>query len=204
MAYLGFDPRVGNFVKLDSISSGFNSSTTAFNLTNAGTSVSAGSANALIVSLNGVIQEPGIDFYISGSQIIFTTAPVTNSTCFIVMLGRTMDVGSVSDGAITKIKLGGDVQLQDTIIVSVSGTTQTATAGNHYVLTNVATTTLTLPASPVSGDIIWVTPTNGLSTNIIARNGNKIMGLSEDMIIDNPDCTIRLRYINSTVGWRIV
>jgi hypothetical protein len=84
----------------------------------------------------------------------------------------------------------------------VSGTTQTAVSGTHYVLTNVAATTLTLPASPVSGDTVAVTPANSLITNVIARNGNTIMGLSEDMTLDNADATITLRYLAST--WRLI
>jgi hypothetical protein len=86
----------------------------------------------------------------------------------------------------------------------VSGTSQTAAAWNHYALTNVALTTVTLPASPAAGDTVWVTPCNGLLTNVIARNGNKIMSLAEDMTITNFNTTIALRYINSTVGWRLL
>lgn len=85
----------------------------------------------------------------------------------------------------------------------VAGTTQTAVVNGHYVLTNVAVTTLTLPASPVAGDQVWVTPGNGLATNVIARNANPIMSLAEDMTINNRHATVQLRYINSTLGWRL-
>lgn len=85
----------------------------------------------------------------------------------------------------------------------VSGTTQTAAANNHYVLTNVAATTITLPASPNAGDIIWVTVANGLTTNTIARNGNNIMSLAQDMTLNGSNIAVQLRYINSTIGWII-
>ena len=91
--------------------------------------------------------------------------------------------------------LGGPVTV-------VSGTTQTAIAGNHYVLTNVAATTVTLPASPNSGDTVWVTVANALTTNVIARNGQTIMGESENMTIDRAYVTACLRFVNSS--WRIV
>jgi len=87
-------------------------------------------------------------------------------------------------------------------VVIVSGTSQAATAGNQYVLTNVAATTVTLPASPASGDTVWVTPTNSLLTNIIARNGQTIMGLAQDMTLNVADTTVRLRFVNSS--WRLV
>lgn len=87
-------------------------------------------------------------------------------------------------------------------VVTVSTTTTTAAANGHYVLTNVAATTLTLPASPGAGDTVAVTVANGLVTNIIARNGQTIMGLAENMTLDNALTTVTLRFLNST--WRLV
>lgn len=87
-------------------------------------------------------------------------------------------------------------------VVTVISTSQTAVAGAHYALTNVAATTLTLPASPASGDTVAVTVDNALTTNVIARNGQTIMDAAEDMTIDNALATITFRFINST--WRII
>lgn len=83
----------------------------------------------------------------------------------------------------------------------VSGTTQTAVVNNHYILTNAAATTVTLPASPAAGDVVWVTVANGLSTNVIARNGKKINELEEDMTIDAAYAGIQLRFSGDTKGW---
>ncbi len=83
----------------------------------------------------------------------------------------------------------------------VTGTTQAATAGNQYVLTNVAATTVTLPATPAAGDIIWVTVGNGLTTNIVARNGSNIQSIAQDLTLDAPYAAVQMRYINSTIGW---
>lgn len=89
-------------------------------------------------------------------------------------------------------------------LVQVSTTTVNAAAGQHLALNNVAITTVTLPATPGNGDTVWVTPCNGLTTNVIARNGKLIMGLAEDLTLDLPNMTTCLRYINSTVGWRLI
>lgn len=83
----------------------------------------------------------------------------------------------------------------------VTGTTQTATAGNQYVLTNAAATTVTLPASPSAGDTVYVTVANSLTTNSVARNGNKIMSLSEDLTLNAPYASAQLRYVDATRGW---
>jgi hypothetical protein len=86
---------------------------------------------------------------------------------------------------------------------TVSGTTVTAIKDNHYILTNASATTVTLPASPANGDIVWVTVVNDRVDNVIARNGQILQGLSEDMTLDNQYASAQLRYINSTYGWRL-
>lgn len=87
-------------------------------------------------------------------------------------------------------------------IVAVSGTTATAAPNAHYEMQNASASTLTLPASPISGDTVAVTFTNSLLSNVIARNGNTVMDIAEDMTIDAAQKTIPLRYITNT--WRLV
>lgn len=88
------------------------------------------------------------------------------------------------------------------LVVSTS-TSNAVTANQHLVLTNAAASTATLPASPVAGDTVRVTVGNARIDNLIARNGSNIMGLAEDMTIDNANAGVSLRYINSTLGWRL-
>ena len=57
MAYIGRQLTQGNFVKLDDLQSQFDGSKTTFNLTTGGLAYKPGSANTLLVSLGGVIQE---------------------------------------------------------------------------------------------------------------------------------------------------
>ena len=108
----------------------------------------------------------------------------------------------VIDDSRNLININNAAALGALTVSVVSGTTQTATAGNQYVLTNAAATTVTLPASPSSGDTVWITITNGLSTNVIARNGQTIMGVAEDMTANMGNATIELRFVNSS--WRLV
>ena len=86
------------------------------------------------------------------------------------------------------------------LIISTSAAV-VARAGAHYLLANVATTTVTLPGSPSPGDVVWITPANGLADNVVARNGENIMGIAEDMTIGSQYRTCQLRYVNSTLGW---
>ncbi len=88
--------------------------------------------------------------------------------------------------------------------VVVTGTSQAATAGNLYILQNVATTTVTLPVAPSNGHVVGVLVANGISTNIIARNGKNIQNIAEDLTIDSDYATVILRYIDSTTQWSII
>tara|TARA_B100000035_G_scaffold312915_1_gene325412 strand:+ start:3967 stop:4692 length:726 start_codon:yes stop_codon:yes gene_type:complete len=46
----------------------------------------------LIVAINGLIQVPGIDYTVSGTDIIFTTAPNAGDTVYVVGLSTTADL----------------------------------------------------------------------------------------------------------------
>ena len=103
MAYIGKQPLIGNFIKLDAITT---SATATYNLLNDSVAYSPQSANNCIVSLNGVIQAPTDAYTISGSTIVFDSALTASDTIdFILVLGDVLDVGTVSDDTITTAKI---------------------------------------------------------------------------------------------------
>ena len=55
MPYIGRDLNRGNYLKLDDISSSFNSQTKTFNLTVGGSAFTPGSAFSILVSVGGVL-----------------------------------------------------------------------------------------------------------------------------------------------------
>lgn len=81
-------------------------------------------------------------------------------------------------------------------------TNTSATATNTYVL--LSSVTLTLPASPVEGDYVKVSNRSGTVTCVLGRNGSNIMGIAEDMTLDNANAGLSLVYTNSTNGWVFV
>ena len=107
MAYIGPEPKLGRNREVDDISSSFNGSTTAFTLQVGGDNVSPGTANDIIVSLGGVVQNPSTDYTIAGSTLTFTTAPASGLSFFAVVLGQSVDssVGTPSDGSVTTVKI---------------------------------------------------------------------------------------------------
>jgi hypothetical protein len=113
--------------------------------------------------------------------------------------------GSISTSAAALTAAIAASVAQATTVVSVNTTTGfTAAVGFHYICTNVAAVTVTLPSgTPVTGSYIGMTFTNGLATNVIARNGNTIMALAEDMTVDSTTgLTVWLRFANN--DWRLV
>lgn len=95
---------------------------------------------------------------------------------------------------------GGSSVLFDGTSSISTGTT--ATTKYFYILT--ASLTLTLPASPAVGDYVGVSNQSGGVACIIARNGQKIMNLAEDMTIDVVNAGFLLYYTGTTRGWALV
>ena len=94
-------------------------------------------------------------------------------------------------GAVTGVAEDGGV-----FVISIN---TTAVRYRTYVLT--ATLTLTLPASPVAGDWVRVVNRSGTTTPVIGRNSQNIMGLAEDMTLDNANASLTLTFADSTRGW---
>ena len=100
--WISTDPaRAANIKELDDISSSFNGSTTTFNLTVSSAGVSPVTAQQLLISVGGVMQNPSDDFTVSGSTITFTTAPSNGLTFFGVLLGQALSLNTIADGTVT-------------------------------------------------------------------------------------------------------
>ena len=104
--WISTDPeRAANITELDDISSSFNASTTTFNLTTGGASVTPVTSQQLLISLGGVMQNPTNDYTISGSTITFTTAPASGLSFWGVSLGQALSLNTIPDGSVTVAKL---------------------------------------------------------------------------------------------------
>ena len=100
--WISTDPaRAANIKELDDISGSFNGSTTTFNLTVSSAGVSPVTAQQLLISVGGVMQNPSDDFTVSGSTITFTTAPSNGLTFFGVLLGQALSLNTIADGTVT-------------------------------------------------------------------------------------------------------
>jgi hypothetical protein len=202
MAYIGKQPVVGNFVKLDAITT---SATATYNLLNGGVAYFPQTANNCIVSLNGVIQSPTSAYTISGSTIVFSDALTSSDTIdFILVLGDVLSIGTPSDGTITSAKLASGT---DGLFAwqSVQTTGFTAVAARAYPCNTTSSAfTVTLPASPSVGDQVLLLDYAGtFATNNITlgANSNKIEGGTGNKILTTNREAVTLVYVDSTQGW---
>jgi len=96
-----FDPSTAaNIRELDDISSGFNASLKAFNLTIDGSAIEPANAQQLIIAVNGSLMNPVNDYTISGSVITFTTAPTGGHAFVGTLLGSALSLNTIADNTV--------------------------------------------------------------------------------------------------------
>ena len=218
MAYIGKQPLVGNYISCDSLSAG---ATTTYNLVSSGTAVFPTVPQNCIVSLNGVVQAPVTSFTISGSAIVFSTSlSTTDSIDYITVLGNTLNIGTPSNNTVGLSQfsatgtpsattfLRGDnawASATDLIWQSVQTTSFTATAGRAYPInTTSAGITVTLPASPATGNQVQIVDYAGTAdTNAITinPNSNKLESGTANLLLTGDREGVILTYIDATQGW---
>lgn len=95
------------------------------------------------------------------------------------------------------------VNAQTALTTSVNtGTSVTATAGQHVICTNAAVVTVTLPASPTTGQRVKVTFTNGRLTNLVNPNGGRIFGDLSTQTVNAWRASVEFVFSgDSSTGW---
>ena len=202
MPYIGKQPEVGAYKKLDSITAV--NGQAAYTLQHNSANFSPASANHLIVSLNGVIQAPQDSFTVSGSTLCFASNLSTgDSIDFILALGDVLSVGTPSDNTVTNDKLStaptiiskgagsdsGAIQLNcevNTHGVKIKGPPHSA--GQSY--------TLTLPSTAPSANKALIT--DGSGNLSFGSAGGLVKLLTQSNVAAASSYDIDSTYINST------
>jgi len=223
MAYIGKQPVVGNFVKLDAI---VTSATATYNLLNGGVAYFPQTANNCIVSLNGVIQSPTSAYTISGSTIVFSDAlTASDSIDFILVLGDVLSIGTPSDGTVTNAKIAASTidlttKVTGTLPYTNGGTglATLGTAGQALVVNSGATALQYSTVGATAGQVIqvlsatdstvrstsstsFVTASNTLSVTITPSSAsNKILVLASISSITGDASTYSTIYRNGTTN----
>ena len=161
MAYIGKQPVIGNFVKLDAIS--VVNGQAAYTMQNSSVNFTEyTNVNQFLVSLNGILQSPTDSFTVSGSTITFASNLVTGDVIdFIIVLGNSLDMGVPSDNTVSTAKLVNDSVTTAKIGFAEATLTDGATIDWDAVTQDVCKVTL-------GGNRTLNAPTNGTAGQFIS------------------------------------
>jgi len=113
MAYIAREPSYGAFERQSLTADG---STTTFTL-----NYTVGSSSSILVSVAGVVQDPEGAYSVTngGTQILFTAAPASGDTVYVIFLGIALDSSNLlSTGTITsQTDLGGAPATGDSLLI---------------------------------------------------------------------------------------
>ena len=161
MAYIGAEPVPGQNREVDDISGSFNSNTTAFTLQVNGVNVSPESANNIIVSVGGIIQNPNTDYSVAASTITFTTAPASGLSFMGLILGAGINTATVADQVITNAKISNSAGISGSKIAPDFSAVNVVTT-RFMVPPKITTTQRGNLTGLVSGAFIYNTTLNKL------------------------------------------
>ena len=211
MAYLGRQPVIGNFVKLDAITAV--NGQAAYTMQNGSVNFTDYSTvNQFLVSLNGTIQSPGSSFTVSGSTLTFASNLSTGDVIdFIIVFGNSLSAGTPTDGSVSLAKLSATGTKDATTFLR--GDNTFAAAGSPSIDDNGDATAITIDSSEQVG-IGTTSPAFKLEVNKgsagdIARftdgvNANTVIKTSGSVTTFGPDTNNSLAFQqNDTERMRI-
>ena len=184
----------------------------------------------LFVTIDGLTQEPTVNSNVAaysinnaGTKVVFTEAPPNGSKILIKYIEASpISVPTVQDNSIGVDELNlsegtngqaittngiGSIQFSSvkSPFIEYKNANFTVSAGQSVQIdTTNNIVTMTLPASPSQNDAIQVVDAGGFfQTNnlTVARNGQTIMGVADDLVVDYNIASFGLVYNGST--WRI-
>lgn len=118
---------------IDDIASQFNGIKKIFNLIVNGEPYYPVNPQQLIVSLNGVVLEPGVDYTILDNQITYIVAPVTGSNSFVVAMATTADLTRTINYVVDATPNVVGVGVKGQVTIDVTGTIESWTLVSDVV-----------------------------------------------------------------------
>ena len=182
MPYIGNNLRSNNAYKtVDDVSSSFNGSTTTFALTVGGSAPVPFPKyeTQLIISVGGVVQEPGTGFTLSGTNIVFGSAPASGENFFGVILAAADYLnagGTFPDGTTSVPSITFSDDTDTGIFRSGSGLVSISANGVKVA---------TFPTSAGSSGQVRSTNGSGVLSFVDQSGGGAVGGGSDKLFMEN-------------------
>jgi hypothetical protein len=148
----------------------------------------------------------------AGPLVSDASGNVDSTSSIATQYGGTGTTTSPSSGQILYSSSGTTYAPTDlTSVVTIFTNTElssnvTLAKNTNYFVNTSAARTLTLPASPSTGDELYIfdASNNALTNNItVLPNSNKVQGSVQNLIIDSNAATVALTYTGSSYGWAV-
>ena len=112
-------------------------------------STDPGSANAVQVWVDDVLQRPATNYTVIGTQLSFTSVPANSADIYVVYEGEALSIGTVADASITSAKLANFSITVDKLAIANFATPETFTGVTNQ-------TSFVLAMNPGSAYAIFV------------------------------------------------
>ena len=182
MPYIGNDIRANQDYKtIDDVSGSFNGSATSFALQVGGSAPVPFPKyeTQLIISVGGVVQEPGTGFTLSGTNIVFGSAPASGEAFFGVLLAGADYLnagGTFPDGTASVPSITFSSDTDTGIFKSGNGLVSVASNG-----TKVAT----FPTGQGNANQVLATDGGGVLSFVDQSGGGAVGGGSDKLFMEN-------------------
>jgi hypothetical protein len=168
--------------------------------------------NNTLVYLDGVYQSKS-NYTVSSATpaiLTFSTAPPSGAAIEVMVSAISVsDIGTPSDGTVTTPKIVDGAITTAKLAAGVGGAFNdfsiktadyTAVTRDQLIVNSASARTITLPASPVAGNIVFI-KNAGAGTVTVARNGSNINSTADNGELTT-DAGTSLVFCDSTIGWK--
>lgn len=168
--------------------------------------------NNTLVYVDGVYQNKST-YAVSGATpavVTFSEAPA-NGAAIEIMVAQiaVTDVGTPSDNTVTTAKIVDGAVTASKLASGAGGAyndfaiktgAYTAVTRDQLIVNSSSAVTITLPASPSAGNVVFI-KNAGTGTVTVGRNGSNINSTADDGSLA-ADAGASLVYVDSTIGWK--
>jgi len=140
-----------------------------------------------------------IEIMVAAIAVTEVGTPSDNTVTTAKIVNSAVTTAKIADGSITSAKLGAGVggAFND---FAIKTSAYTAVTRDQLIVNSSSTVTITLPASPSAGNVVFI-KNAGTGAVTVGRNGSKINSTTDDGSLA-ADAGATLVFVDATIGWK--